>query len=494
MTAAPPVADYDNEEALIRALRQREEELKWAVHGQKIEWVEEVIANGLDVNLMSNQMTLIDSIKLLSPKSPYPSNIMMDIFDLLLNSGADVNIPDPDYDRTPLMYAADIGNVICVRKLIDKGADISTANKRGYTACTIAAGAGNVDVLKCLIEDNNFDKDFIDRDGCSVLYCAVGSRKIEAVRYLLNLGVAMTKSILQECRGPCFYCKTNLPYLNIEELDLHPYIRALKSGRLDMVRLMEEYGCQVHTHPYALSCAVSSNRVDSVDYLLRNYRYPMNYEYIKYRPEQCGFNIIPMFQAHHTFLTDAFHHIGHDAVEVVNLLLDHGADPNKKRGVTQCISAINVAIYMRHVEVIARFIRVGANVNAKSIFGRIGAVLPFEAAVWDHYNYAAQMLFASGSSFGVYSLPEALVKLSPDMQELLREWNVHENNVLPLQKRCRMVILNHLCPQADKKITELPLPPFLIKYLGIPELDDIMEASKRSPQTWRHELQSRYRF
>ena len=68
-----------------------------------------------------------------------------------------------------------------------------------------------------------------------------------------------------------------------------------------------------------------------------------------------------------------------------------------------------------------------------------------------------------------------------EMQEILMKWNVHKNNVLPLKQRCRMVILNHLCPQGYKKITELPLPRQLIKYLSIPELDDSVETFKCKP-------------
>ena len=172
---------------------------------------------------------------------------------------------------------------------------------------------------------------------------------------------------------------------------------------------------------------------------------------------------------------------------MVKLLLEHGADPNIKHG--QCVSAINVAIYERHVEFIARFIRGGVNVNAKFLHRGIGVVLPIDVAVWHDHIYAAQLLVVSGSSFGKFSWPKehkCKADIAPDVQELLEEWDVCTNNFLPLKQRCRMVILNHLSPQADEKIKELPLPPLLIKYLSIPELDDIIEASKSNPQTdWR---------
>ena len=492
MDVAPATANYANADTFIRTLYRQDLELKCAVQGANIERVEEMIASGTDVNLLSNQLIhdepynnlrhlpklvspLIDSINLLGPTSPHPSNVTMDIFDLLLNSGADLNQPCPYVKHTPLMYAAEIGNINCVKKLIGEGADIFPTDRRGLTACTIAARAGSVDVLKCLIEDYNFDKDYIDKNGRSVLYWAVSGKKIEVVRYLLELGVTITKYMPQECVKPCNNCGTNLPYINSVELDYNPWIAAFKSGRLNLVRLMEEYGCQIHKHPYALSYAVHANRVEMVEYLLNNYKYSLNFEYIL----PMNFQNVESHQpwtAHHTLLTCACYYITpYYLEEVVKLLLEYGADPNTKS--RKCITAINVAVYLKHVEVIACFIRAGANVNAKSFFPEIGVVLPFEAAVWRGHTCIAQMLFVSGSSFGVFSLPKehkCKVNIDPDMQELLKEWNVYKNNVLPLRQLCRMVILNHLCPRADTKITQLSLPSNLIRYLSIPELDDII--------------------
>ena len=253
-------------------------------------------------------------------------------------------------------------------------------------------------------------------------------------------------------------------------------MEAIASNKVDMVKLFEEHGCQLYKHHYALSYAVSINSVEVMKYLLSKYtsRYQLNSEYM-------GGEL--RWNPHTTLLAEGCQGW---YVKVVKLLLEQGADPNVNNSVKTCSGAINVAIFKRHVDVIARFIRGGVYVNAKSFYPGIGAVLPFEAAVWHHHSYAAQMLLVSGSSFGVFSLPKehkCKVDVTSDLQELLEEWNVQKNNVLPLQQRCRMMILNHLSPQADKKIKGFPLPPLLIKYLSIPELDDIIEASDSKPQT-----------
>ena len=204
----------------------------------------------------------------------------------------------------------------------------------------------------------------------------------------------------------------------------------------------------------------------------------MNFEYI-YKDRSTG------CVTHYTFLIEACRL---RSVKTIKLLLEHGADPNKSScAKTYPIpSVINVAIFKRHVQIIALFIRGGVNLSTKSYYPYKGFGLPFEAAVWENHIYAAEMLLVSGCSRGVQSLynnQEVNPDMEPEMKKLLKEWNVHKNNVLPLQQRCRMVILNHLCPQADQKITEMPLPQPLIKYLSIPELDDIIETFKRDPPT-----------
>ena len=111
---------------------------------------------------------------------------------------------------------------------------------------------------------------------------------------------------------------------------------------------------------------------------------------------------------------------------------------------------------------IARLLRSGVYVNTRSQSGHTDVVLPFEAAVRRGNTYAAEMILIYGSSRGVHSLiskHKLKADIHPNLQELLKECEVNKNNVLPLKQRCWMAILNQLCPQADKKINVLHLPP-----------------------------------
>ena len=470
--------------------------LIYAVRNANIGCVKWLITNEADVNVINGKrnvadmltgVALSDAIKLMHANSPHSyNNIMMGIFDLLLDNGADVNQPCIYQNRTPIMYAAALGNVKCVEKLIQKGAQVNCTDRTGQTSWTLAAYAGSVDVLKCLIEDNDIDKNSIDNNGFSILYWAVSSGNIEAVRYLLKQGVTMTSFAPQERVEACADCGTNpsCHHLDATQRKTHPYVLAIRCNMSDVVRLMDEYECELGKSPEILSHAIRNDSVDVVDYLLCNYKYPFNRGY-KDKYDELNFN-------HQTFLTDAYvtyyqTYSETASVGAIKLLLEHGTGIYTTCSAEKCPGIINAAMYEDNVEVLACFIRGGVTMNTKAYYpdesstsglAVIGAVLPFEAAVWDDHIYVVEMLLVSGCSRGIHSWNNnhtLKANIGGKMQELLKEWNVHKNYVLPLKPRCRMVILNHLCPQAHKKITELPLPPQIIKYLSIPELDDIVE-------------------
>ena len=458
--------------------------LMYAVNNANIKCVKTLIANGADANLfviprrfqcmpeitdMVNEEVspLIDAIMLLHPNSHYPSDIMMEIFDVLLDSVADVNKPCFYHNRTPIMYAAQVGNVRCVDKLIHKRADLYIADDAGDNVWTIAAREGNMDVLKCLIEDNG-----IDKNGLNILYWAVKSGNIEAVRYMLNLGVTTTADIPQEERlEACEASHQNISRHIINGIQLKAELFKETIGqhnRPEVVKLLDEYGCQLYRSDEALSYAVYLDRVDVVEYLLCNHKYSLNNDNIV--NYSCGRR-----HSHQAPLISACQNY---SVEMIELLVEHGADPNTGRYVDKCSSAINIAIYSGHIEMVAHMIRGGVEVNTRSNCPDIGVVLPFEAAICRSFIYETEMLLAYGCSRGVHGLDinhPLKNTIHPDLQTVLKECEVEKNIVLPLKQRCRMVILNHLCPQADKKINELPLPTVLIKYLSIPEIDDILE-------------------
>ena len=465
--------------------------LLYAVNNANLKCVKSLVAKGAEVNLEGSSclkcstntytirtLNLITAAnKLLQHDSIYPSGIMSDIFDLLLDSGIDINKPCcvPNCQRTPIRCATQIGNVQCVKKMIEKGACLDTIGNK-LPVWSLIALMGSVELLQCLF-DHAIDKNSRDSRERSVLSFVVESGKIEAVRYLLDLGVAMPSYTPATNTIPCKKCGKNRLLIDTAEdsYAIEPFMIACEN-MCNVVQLLDKYGNQNLQTMIALRCTVRHESVEIVRYLLSKYKYPLNDEYFlkkEFLGELKGYYL----------LEEA---CGYDPA-VVQLLLDHGADINK----TYCYTSgiINSAMASSFIEgtgMIALLIRNGADVNCRSYYSPYRTdVLPFENAVVNNKRYIAEMFLISGCCCGLFSLDnDHRLKniIGPDLENLMKEWNVHENNVTPLKKQCRRVILKQLSSTAQKKIKKLPLPPPIIKYLSIPELNDIIDAKRNKIQ------------
>jgi len=72
--------------------------------------------------------------------------------ELLVDGGADIESLDKEYQRTPLMIAAEHGNVRAVEILIRRGAKINARDRNDATALIYASFAGRHAVVKLLLE------------------------------------------------------------------------------------------------------------------------------------------------------------------------------------------------------------------------------------------------------------------------------------------------------------------------------------------------------
>ena len=421
-----------------------------------------------------------------------------ELLDLMMKSSQGVVIDAQDISKhTALMYAVRNTNINCIKKLIENGArlDVIDGGYCPYMWTEIARlniidgvyhrnmwteiiNMGNVELLKYMI-NHGIDKDTTDQYGYSVLWYVVNSGNAGAVRYLLDVGVAIPTLKLDVEKRQCQWCveKTlildDYEYQAQEKVD--PCLRAICHNKLEIVKLFEEYGIQSYRSFNALRCAVRHGKAGVVSYLLNKYTYPLNIECTKYsHPSEVD-------EERYTILTDPYLAMLSSwlpVFHITNLLLDHGADPDKQMCGPRSINALMTAIEWRNVKVTAQYIRSGVDINFRSYDCRYGKVLPFEAAVMRGYHNVAKLFLIAGCSCGQFSLNknrEDNVDLKPELMKLMKKWKVQENKVTPLQQRCRSVILNYLSPRADMKIERLPLPRLLIKFLSISEFNAVLD-------------------
>ena len=458
--------------------------LFYAVRNANINCVRTLIAYGADVNIAGPQLNGRDDSCLWSPMveaifrlqfySGPLSSIMKDIFDLLLDNGADIHkYSNWDKSHAPICYAVDVRNVECAIKLIKKGAKLDIND---YWAN--AARLGSIKLIECML-NHGIDKDSIDQDGCSLLSHVVESGDVEAVRYVLDLGVTVTSYTPEVKFVPCQKCGTNILSLedNSDEERYDPCIKAIYEKKLDIVQMLADHGSQSCQSYSALLHAVRDCSVGVVEYLLKKYTYPLNVKYSFTDTVRCTWR---------TILTES---CDENTTKITKLLLDHGADPNQRICKEAISSILLEAIQHRHEELIALYIRNGVDINFRSLDYQYGMVLPFEASVLHNRLYVTEMLLVSGCSCGMFSLDSNQKfkdRIKSDLKDLMNMWNVGENKVKPLMQQCRRMILNHLSPQADKKIMKISLPFSLVNYLSIPELDDILTASRNSTRNQYH--------
>ena len=86
-----------------------------------------------------------------APFAPLYMVTSKEIAKLLLDNGADVNMQDRVRRRTPLMYAADTGELEIVELYLKYGVHVTTPDINGSTALSIAIQYGHTNIAKLLI-------------------------------------------------------------------------------------------------------------------------------------------------------------------------------------------------------------------------------------------------------------------------------------------------------------------------------------------------------
>jgi len=106
----------------------------------------------------------------------------------LLARGANPNSCTNSNRETALSFAAHLGSAVCIRKLIEKGADVNMVSVAGWSPLHMTAVGGHLDSLSLLIEARANIKARVHEGRLTALMLATLWKKANCVRALILAG------------------------------------------------------------------------------------------------------------------------------------------------------------------------------------------------------------------------------------------------------------------------------------------------------------------
>lgn len=293
----------------------------------------------------------------------------LDMVDLLLRSGADVNaIARSSFEliRTALQVGAKRGNLDMVKLLLDNGAEVDAAPARyGRTALQAAAEEGHLEVVK-LLYNNGADINASpakEGNARTALQAAAARNCFATVKFLLyndadvNAGPAngyptalqlAARYSRRNCDVVCLLLDSGAdPNINSPNIGT-PLQAAAEIGNLDLVELLLERGANINAEPAtnrgrtALQAAAGGAHFDLVKLFLER---------------GADINSEPAINGGRTALQAAAER---GNLELVELLLENGADVNAGPAIEEGKTALQAATEGKHLDIASLLLRKGA--------------------------------------------------------------------------------------------------------------------------------------
>lgn len=207
------------------------------------------IANGSNVN-KAFKLSQPDII----PLCFACKNQNIELIQILLDSGADINIVDYEQlGTTPLIIACQQGNTDIVRLLLDSGANINLDCELGFTPLTNACAYEQIEIVRLLVE-RGADVNLPCLEGENPLSVSIECENIEIIKILLK---APTININQ-----------------IDDLDEPHLIKAVLVGSNEIIEMLINSGANVNianeTNITPLMAGVEERNFSAVKILLLN--------------------------------------------------------------------------------------------------------------------------------------------------------------------------------------------------------------------------------
>lgn len=345
-----------------------------------------LLSRGVDIDVRDNND--------LTPLHFASSYRNLEMVTYLLEHGADVNA-QTSQGLAPIFYAAYSNNLELAELLIEHGADVNKSFEDGYTPLHNAAYRGASEVFDYLVE-HGADINATDNEGASVLHSALGPNSYDIAKKLLELG--LDANITTDANT------TPLHYLGWQ-------------GTVETAELLLEHGADINARNdnggTPLTFAARSNFELTRFYLSRGADVNPHIQ-----------NNIDDSQSQTHSMTPLHRAVQGDSLNIVTLLVEHGADLNipDDHGVTPLHYAVgncnveisrylisqgaalsredkyertelHTACVMGMYDVANLLIDAGADVSAQDRFGRT----PLDYAMSRGFDHTAKLLKDKGA-------------------------------------------------------------------------------------------------
>ncbi len=185
----------------------------------------------------------------------HPESDWVQIVDLLITAGANINAAESQFGTTPVMTAARLGKAQIVSVLLKHKAQVDVAGKDGFTALASAASEGHLDTVRLLLEAGA-SIDAGSKDSISPLWMAVQQGHKDVAKLLIEKGAD-----LKTPRGPPNQMAT-------------PLHGAAMIGDIDSAALMLTAGASINSRDWAsltpLIIASFNGHKDMAEFLIKH--------------------------------------------------------------------------------------------------------------------------------------------------------------------------------------------------------------------------------
>ncbi|MCP4546281.1 MAG: hypothetical protein GY835_07435 [bacterium] len=279
----------------------------------------------------------------------------VEIAQLLLDAGADVNCGDTD-NSTPLDDASVLGRAEMVAFLLTRGANVHHRDNKGDTALSFAVSGNSWEVAQLLL-DAGSDLFYRSPDGRTLMHTAARVGMIEMIDHLLEQGI---------------------PADEMMEHGDTPLGEAARRGHIEIMTRLIDAGADLNASnaPYKfwspLRKTVTGGQLEAARLLLER-----------------GADVAFACDEHETPLTSAYRT---DNLEIARLLIEHGSDVNQvsPRGETALVKAVE----SNRADLVALLLANGAR---QDVGGSRNGNAPLQIACLQGYTEVAGQLIAAGA-------------------------------------------------------------------------------------------------